>query len=168
LFSWTIWKQLTSFKCASVLIKFKLGLHANTFFSFANLTGNDVHPFTSGYTMQPRAMQVQEICCRLLCTALNLLLRLWMIRWLWNSTSQNASNIIRIFSCNHFAYRKLLLLMTVLSSAKFLLFYSSSYRFSEKLDLLWTTAFFVQFLTAFILLCFIGFQAISISNQIFM
>jgi hypothetical protein len=47
----------------------------------------------------------------------------------------------------------------------FLKLYSPLRRFSEKLNLLWHTAYFVQFLTAFVLICFIGITAISVNTN---
>jgi hypothetical protein len=38
-------------------------------------------------------------------------------------------------------------------------------RFSEKMNLLWHTAYFVQFLTASVLICVIGITAISVSTK---
>jgi hypothetical protein len=50
-------------------------------------------------------------------------------------------------------------------SGNFLNLYSLLCRFSEKLNLLWHTAYFVQFLTASVLICFIGITAISVSTN---
>jgi len=47
----------------------------------------------------------------------------------------------------------------------FLKLYSLLRRFSEKLNLLWHTAYFAQFLTASVLICFIGITAISVSTN---
>ena len=47
----------------------------------------------------------------------------------------------------------------------FLKLYSPLRRFSEKLNLLWQTAYFVQFLTASVLIGFIGITAISVSTN---
>jgi len=47
----------------------------------------------------------------------------------------------------------------------FLNLYSLLRRFSEKLNLLWHTAYFVQFLTTSVLICFIGITAISVSTN---
>ena len=47
----------------------------------------------------------------------------------------------------------------------FLKLYSLLRRFSEKLNILWHTAYFVQFLTASVLICFIGITAISVSTN---
>lgn len=41
------------------------------------------------------------------------------------------------------------------------------YRCSEKIDLLWKRVFFYQFLTASLLICFIGLRAISVSKTTF-
>jgi hypothetical protein len=43
--------------------------------------------------------------------------------------------------------------------------YSLLRRFSEKLNLLWQTAYCAQFLTASILICFIGLTAVSVSTN---
>jgi len=50
-------------------------------------------------------------------------------------------------------------------SGNFLKLYSPLRRFSEKLNLLWQTAYFVQFLTTSVLICFIGITAISVSTN---
>jgi hypothetical protein len=47
----------------------------------------------------------------------------------------------------------------------FLKIYSLLRRFSEKLNLLWQTAYFLQFLTASVLIGFIGITAISVSTN---
>ena len=50
-------------------------------------------------------------------------------------------------------------------SGNFFNLYSLLRRFSEKLNLLWQTAYFVQFLTASVLIGFIGITAISVSTN---
>jgi hypothetical protein len=50
-------------------------------------------------------------------------------------------------------------------SGNILKFYPLLRRFSEKLNLLWHTAYFAQFLTASVLNCFIGITAISVSTK---
>jgi hypothetical protein len=100
---------------------------------------------------------------RLTAALLSKLAALSIIGWKWNVTSWNASHITsglsgaQLVGCTEQNCGTLV--------ANLFILYSLVCRFSEKLNSLWGTAYLAQFLTASILICFIGLTAVTVSTD---